>query len=173
MARLTGFALYNAVLVITLMITVGTIPSVKGDMCKDYIPFDPMWCDGDNFVSNDCWVACRKKYQFLIKATCGYFPTFPGSNKSACYREGRDSLWINSRHRSISCGISFEQMEGNITRMELDKLVADENKAGNEADGVIVVPVFYKCWDASVNLNIEYDCFNEAATWNSMPNAAA
>ncbi|GJU43279.1 hypothetical protein Tco_1200545 [Tanacetum coccineum] len=26
-------------------------------------------------------------------------------------------------------------MEGNITRMELDKLVADENKAGNEADG--------------------------------------
>ncbi|GJS32721.1 hypothetical protein Tco_0531103 [Tanacetum coccineum] len=66
-------------------------------------------------------------------------------------------------------------MEGNITRMELDKLVADENKAGNEADGCEEVrsSTTDGTRDASVNLNIEYDCFNEAATWNSMPNAAA
>ncbi|GJR25728.1 reverse transcriptase domain-containing protein [Tanacetum coccineum] len=92
-----------------------------------------------------------------------------------------------------------QQMEGNITRMELDKLVADENRAGNEADGCEEVrfsttdgtqsmdsPTVEDTKvaddefvsqpggrDASVNLNIEYDCSNEAATWNSMPTAAA
>ncbi|GKD40084.1 hypothetical protein Tco_1260291, partial [Tanacetum coccineum] len=89
-------------------------------------------------------------------------------------------------------------MEENITRMELDKLVADENRAGNEEDGCEEVrssttdgtqfmdsPAVEDTKvaddefvsqpgerDANVNLNIEYDCSNEAATWNSMPNDA-
>ncbi|GKB10950.1 retrovirus-related pol polyprotein from transposon TNT 1-94 [Tanacetum coccineum] len=91
-----------------------------------------------------------------------------------------------------------QKMEGNITRMELDKLVADENRAGNEADGCeevrssttdgtqsmdsptvedtkVVDDEFVSQpgeRDANVNLNIEYDCSNEAATWNSTPNDA-
>ncbi|GJS72429.1 hypothetical protein Tco_0705270 [Tanacetum coccineum] len=91
-----------------------------------------------------------------------------------------------------------QKMEGNFTRMELDKLVADENRAGNEADGCEEVqssitdgnqsmdsPTVEDTKvaddefvsqpgerDANVNLNIEYDCSNEAATWNSTPNDA-
>ncbi|GJU54722.1 hypothetical protein Tco_1228436 [Tanacetum coccineum] len=89
MAQLSGIAVYNMVFVIALMFTVGMITSVKGDVCTDFIPFPPKWCDGDDFVSDDCWDACRRKYEFLVKATCGYFPTFPGRFANP------NSSWVN------------------------------------------------------------------------------
>ena len=60
------------------------ITSVKGDVCTDLISFTPKWCDGDITVSDDCWDACRRRYEFLAKATCDYLPSFPGPNKSVC-----------------------------------------------------------------------------------------
>ncbi|GKC35721.1 hypothetical protein Tco_1048105 [Tanacetum coccineum] len=89
MAQLSGIAVYNMVFVIALMFTVGMITLVKGDVCTDFIPFPPKWCDGDDFVSDDCWDACRRKYEFLAKATCGYFPTFPGRFANP------NSSWVN------------------------------------------------------------------------------
>ena len=60
------------------------ITSVMGDVCTDLISFTPKWCDGDITVSDDCWDACRRRHEFLAKATCWYFPSFPGPNKSVC-----------------------------------------------------------------------------------------
>ncbi|KAL8259108.1 hypothetical protein R6Q59_027061 [Mikania micrantha] len=75
---------YNAVLLVLLVITVEMMTSAKAGMCTELLPFTPKFCDGDNYVSDDCWERCRVRYYSLIKATCDYMVTFPGPNKSVC-----------------------------------------------------------------------------------------
>lgn len=65
--------------------TVERITLAKAGTCTELLAFPPKFCDGDRYVSDDCWGACRDRYPYvLIKANCGYILTFPGANKSAC-----------------------------------------------------------------------------------------
>ncbi|MFS7902000.1 hypothetical protein Hanom_Chr01g00006171 [Helianthus anomalus] len=84
MARSTGIHVYNVVLFTLLIITVQMLASANAE-CTTLLAFSPKFCDGDTYVSDDCWGACRDRFTVdLVKANCDYMSTFPGQNKSVC-----------------------------------------------------------------------------------------
>ncbi|KAI3526725.1 hypothetical protein L1887_05987 [Cichorium endivia] len=79
MARFTSMMVFNAVLLVVLVLSVN-MTTTMGKACSDLIPIKPIWChDGD--VSEDCWDACRTKHGETVAARCFLEPLLPGNER--------------------------------------------------------------------------------------------